>query len=329
MWHLIILVLLTALLGACLELGLRKNFVKRTNAYRDLNDEYGKLLSENEVLKKERFGLQKRLEQIMALYDVTKQICKSLEAEKVFVYFKEEVSKYIAISDCKFLNEAPELPEQNGNIVVPVKIPNRPLAYLAASGIKDEDKITFQILSQQFMLGIKRALLYQEVQELAITDGLTQVFSRRYYLERFAEEINRSKKFGYLFSCLMIDIDHFKNYNDRYGHLVGDAILKELSKVIKENIRQIDLMGRYGGEEFSIILPETDREQARLAAERIRQAIEERHIKAYDEDLKITVSMGVSEFPKHGKGINQLIDSADSALYKAKQAGRNRVCVYS
>jgi diguanylate cyclase (GGDEF)-like protein len=126
----------------------------------------------------------------------------------------------------------------------------------------------------------------------------------------------------------MIDIDHFKDYNDRYGHLVGDAILKEVSKSIKENIRQIDLSGRYGGEEFSIVLAETDKEQAQFVAGRIRQAIEYKCIRVYDEDLKITVSVGISAYPGDGKNAEELIDRADSALYQAKQEGRNRVCVY-
>ncbi len=328
MWHLMVLVLLTLLLYVWLKAGLHRNFVKKRNAVQDLKSEYDKLFAENTDLKTQCSALQKKLEQIMAIYDMTKQICRSLGADKAFVYFKEELSKHIEIRDCKFLKGAPGLPEDDGYTVVPLEIANNPIGYLVAGGIKEEDKTTFQILSQQFILGIKRALLYQKVQELAITDSLTQSFSRRYYLERFKEEIERSKKFGYPFSCLMIDIDHFKNYNDRYGHLVGDAILKELSKVIKENIRQIDLMGRYGGEEFSIVLTETDRLLASLAAERIRQAIESAHIRVYDEDLKITVSIGISEFPEHGKEINKLIDHADSALYKAKQTGRNRVCVY-
>jgi diguanylate cyclase (GGDEF)-like protein len=140
--------------------------------------------------------------------------------------------------------------------------------------------------------------------------------------------MERSKKFNYRFSCLMIDIDHFKDYNDRYGHLVGDAILKEVSKSIKENIRQIDLIGRYGGEEFSIVLTETDKEKAQFVAERIRQAIEYKSIRVYDEDLKVTVSIGICEYPADGKNARELFDKADAALYQAKQEGRNRVCVY-
>ncbi len=126
----------------------------------------------------------------------------------------------------------------------------------------------------------------------------------------------------------MIDIDYFKDFNDRYGHIVGDAILRELSRAIQENIRQIDLIGRYGGEEFSIILSETDKDVAGLAAERIRTAVQDKHIRVYDEELKITVSIGISTYPYDGKEIEKLIDKADSALYQAKQSGRNRVCAF-
>jgi len=126
----------------------------------------------------------------------------------------------------------------------------------------------------------------------------------------------------------MIDIDYFKDFNDRYGHIVGDAILRELSRTIQENIRQIDLIGRYGGEEFSIILSQTDKDAAQFVAERIRLAIQDKRIRVYDEELKITVSIGISTYPYDGKGIERLIDKADSALYQAKQAGKNKVCAY-
>jgi diguanylate cyclase (GGDEF)-like protein len=124
-------------------------------------------------------------------------------------------------------------------------------------------------------------------------------------------------------------VDHFKEFNDRYGHLVGDALLVETADTIKENLRQIDLLGKYGGEEFCVILTETDLDSAKFAAERIRQAIETKTVSVYDESLKITISIGISAFPDNAEDLNSLIDKADSALYKAKEQGRNRVCVYS
>jgi len=290
--------------------------------------EYEKLLEENKEFKAGSHSLQNTLEGIIALYDTTKEICKSLDVDKVFGHFKEELNKYISVKGCKLLKGESGLPDYAGYTLFPLKIQDELIGNLAVEGLRDEDKERFYILSQQFLLGIKRAILYEGVQALSIIDTLTNVFNRRYYLERFKEELERSLKFNYVFSCLMVDIDYFKSFNDRYGHIVGDAILRELSKTIQENIRQIDLMGRYGGEEFSIILSETDKDLAKLAAERIRRAIEEKSIKVYDEELKVTVSIGVSTYPQDGKGIDRLIDKADSALYKAKQAGRNKVCLY-
>ena len=123
----------------------------------------------------------------------------------------------------------------------------------------------------------------------------------------------------------MLDLDNFKSYNDRYGHLVGDALLSTVARIIKDNLRQIDIVARYGGEEFSIILPDTDKQEAEYVSSRLRQAIEKEHIRAYDEDLQITVSIGGSIFPKDTNDAQDLVDKADQALYHAKQAGKNQV----
>ena len=126
----------------------------------------------------------------------------------------------------------------------------------------------------------------------------------------------------------MVDIDYFKECNDRYGHLVGDAVLREVATVIKDNTRQIDIVGRYGGEEFSIILSETSKEGALNASERILKSVEGEKIKAYDEELNLTISIGISSFPQDAKVTQELIDKSDWSLYRAKETGRNRICVY-
>jgi diguanylate cyclase (GGDEF)-like protein len=328
MWNLIALILLTVFLYSWLRKTLNKRFSDKNKIYEKIKNEYDRLLEENAGLKTDTINLHNNLEQTIALYDITKQICRALDTDRVLSYFCEEMGKHIELTDCKFIRNETDLSAYNDYTILPLEIDKNSIGYLAVRGIKERDKDRFYILAQQFVLGIKRAILYQRVQELAITDSLTQISSRRYYLERLNEEIERSKKFHYHFSCLMIDIDHFKSFNDRYGHLVGDAILKEVAKLIKENIRQIDLFGRYGGEEFSIVLTETDKGQTQLVAERIRQAIEDRYIRAYDEELRVTVSIGISFFPENGKDIDVLIDKADLALYQAKQEGRNRVCVF-
>ena len=147
-------------------------------------------------------------------------------------------------------------------------------------------------------------------------------------MERFMEEYTRSQKFNHKLSFLMLDIDHFKECNDKFGHLVGDIVLMNVADEIKNNIRQVDLAGRFGGEEFAVILPETDKIGAELSAERLRSAIKNRVIKAYDETINATVSIGVATFPDDASRPEELIDRSDWSMYRAKQTGRNRVCTY-
>lgn len=293
-----------------------------------LKGEYDTLLAQNLKLKQENAELKKILEANKALYDITRHICSSLEADTVFKNFCEQLNKYVVLKDCLFLKEDADLSGYKDYTLLPLKINRGISGYLAAKGISDADKDKFHILAGQFILGIKRAILYQQVQELAITDSLTGVFSRRHYLSRLEEEINYSQKLKQPFALLMVDIDYFKKYNDHYGHLVGDAILKEVAATIKENLRQIDLIGRYGGEEFSIILSQTEERGGIYAAGRIRQAVEEKLFRVYDEDLKITVSIGMSIFPDDATESGGLIEKADASLYQAKQSGRNRLCVW-
>ena len=186
----------------------------------------------------------------------------------------------------------------------------------------------FLILSSQFALEIKKVLLYETVEKLAITDSLTGLYVRRYFSERLEEELHRSKRHKFKFAFLMIDIDDFKLCNDTYGHLVGDVVLKEMSRIIKEHLRAIDVVSRYGGEEFAVLLPETGPDGAILVAERLRKKIEENVFTAYDEKLKVTISTGVSIYPQDATEEKGLIEKADTALYTAKRSGKNIVCEY-
>lgn len=329
MWNIVILILLTIFLYGTSSYFLNKSFLKAQKRYLDAQSKYAGLRQENTEIEQENLNLEYIADQNVALYDITRELCKSLEEEKVFAIFKNQLSRYIGVSDCKFIREGAEPAKIDDNTVLPLKIDKHTLGYLVAGSVKQGDAEKFQILAQQFLLGIKRAILYQKVQAIAITDSLTGVFSRRYCLERFREEIERSKKFKHNFSFMMIDVDYFKNYNDKYGHLVGDAVLREVATTIKENIRQIDLVGRYGGEEFTVVLIESGKEQSKFVAERIRKAVEQKRIKVYDEDLRVTISIGVTTFPEDAGQAQSIIDKADQALYRAKEAGRNKVCLYS
>lgn len=168
-----------------------------------------------------------------------------------------------------------------------------------------------------------RALL----DKLSKTDILTEIANRRYLLERFKQELERAKRTGKPLCCLMLDIDYFKSVNDTYGHLKGDDVLRELSKILKESLRTYDIIGRYGGEEFLIILPDTDPENALKLAERIRLSTEESLADnaALPAGRRVTVSIGLTKANAADKDYETIIERADANLYRAKEKGRNRV----
>ncbi|NQT46225.1 MAG: diguanylate cyclase [Candidatus Omnitrophica bacterium] len=213
-------------------------------------------------------------------------------------------------------------------IAAPLVVGEKLVAALSMSNLppNDFDKIVIQ--ARQFALEIKKIQLYETIQHLAITDGLTNLFVRRHFIERFDEELRRSRRQKLRMVLLMLDIDHFKICNDRYGHLVGDAVLREISKIIRDSVREIDMVARYGGEEFAVLLPDTKKEEAAHVAERIRSAISLHEFKAYDELIRCTISIGVASYPSDSPTMESLIESADLALYKAKALGRDKVCLF-
>lgn len=170
------------------------------------------------------------------------------------------------------------------------------------------------------------------LEQMAITDPLTELYNRRYLLNRLHSEINHTFRYNESISCLMIDVDHFKNINDNFGHQAGDIILKEIALILKKTMREYDVPIRYGGEEFIIICPNTDKDGAISLADRIRVNIETAsfHIKDFG-NVKLTISIGVSSMSKKDqkgsvkKLATLLISSADNALYNAKARGRNRI----
>lgn len=173
-----------------------------------------------------------------------------------------------------------------------------------------------------------RALLYQRMELLATTDGLTGLNNHRNFQELLAKEIERSRRYKRPIALLLMDIDHFKKFNDTYGHPVGDLVLKEIARCIHKSIRINDIPARYGGEEFVVIVPETTEQGALVTAERIRTTIEEHVIDSLDRQLKVTVSIGISAYPEWAANQAELIDTADKALYTSKESGRNKVTLF-
>ena len=161
----------------------------------------------------------------------------------------------------------------------------------------------------------------QTIEKIAITDELTGLFNRRHLMSRFAEEFEKVKRLDTKLSCIIADIDHFKAVNDHYGHLAGDAMLREVSHRLKNIVRAYDIVGRYGGEEFLVILPDTGLADAKHFAERIRIHIKEKNIVS----AAITISLGVTEMRADDSSVDEVLKRADDNLYKAKNAGRDRV----
>lgn len=220
--------------------------------------------------------------------------------------------------------------------------PEIPVIFLTASGGVEDKIIGFESGGQDYIskpfhfeellarinvalkLNEKRIKAVRDAEaykNLSITDPLTQVSNRRYFDIKFKEELERASRTGYLLSCLMIDIDKFKKINDTYGHQTGDEVLKKVAATIKESIRAVDFVSRYGGEEFIVILSQTDLNGAAQMAERIRIAISNIKLPPIE---KITASIGAAT-----GNSKEIVSNADSALYKAKQNGRNRVEKYS
>jgi diguanylate cyclase (GGDEF)-like protein len=175
----------------------------------------------------------------------------------------------------------------------------------------------------------------ERLKHLGLTDPLTGVNNRRYFDQRLQEEVNRAQRQGYPLSCLFLDVDHFKRINDNYGHQAGDCVLREVAWRIKAQLRFVDVLGRYGGEEFAVLLVQTDKSNAAIIAERIRHSIAEQAFKPEGEDgapsLSATISIGIGALADCDRGAGteaasqQLVALSDQALYKAKETGRNRV----
>jgi diguanylate cyclase (GGDEF)-like protein len=180
---------------------------------------------------------------------------------------------------------------------------------------------------QKLLEEVKEKKIFQE---LALIDGLTKIYNRRYFDELLRQEINRSSRYKHFFSLLMIDVDNFKYFNDRYGHPFGDEILKELANIFNVKTRITDFAARYGGDEFAIIAPHTNKQDALLLATRIIDLISRRDFTIATKVIdKVTVSIGLATFGEDTNDKDDLLKRADAALYQAKRLGKNRVCLFS
>jgi diguanylate cyclase (GGDEF)-like protein len=227
----------------------------------------------------------------------------------------------------------PGLEGAHSEMAVPMISQGKTIGVLNAESRKvgafsEQDQKIFSILASSAAMSLENASLHQKMEELTIIDELTGIYNYRYFVQKLTNELKRARRYHQSLSLLMIDIDWFKRYNDNYGHLFGNLILSDLAKVIKICIRDTDVLIRYGGEEFVVILPQTEKEDARNIGERIRSKVEQAQFEEKEKKFKVslTVSLGVATFPENGTEPEELVRSVDQALYLAKGKGKNLIC---
>lgn len=192
---------------------------------------------------------------------------------------------------------------------------------------EQRDIFVLSLLSTYAALAIERTKLLENTQMLAITDGLTGLYNHRHFQGRLNEELARAQRYKHNLSLFFLDVDYFKQYNDLNGHIKGNEVLRLIAHLIRANQRQSDFAARWGGEEFAVIMPETNKQQALNSAERLRARVEEADFENKEKQPlgKITISVGIATFPDDGLTSEDLCQAADEALYKAKNTGRNCV----
>lgn len=229
--------------------------------------------------------------------------------------------------------EAPEYADTllAQKVNVPLKTEDKTIGVIALNGLPVDDAARRMLLALADLAAtaIAKTRLYERTQMLAMTDDLTGLYNRRGFFEFGQREFERARRFGRPLSCVMFDIDHFKNVNDSYGHNTGNQVLADLATNSREALREVDLLGRYGGEEFVVLLPESGIEGGLNAAERLRQRIASALFKTGRADLHLTISLGVAVLNELDTSLPHLIERADQALYSAKRNGRNRACLWS
>jgi diguanylate cyclase (GGDEF)-like protein len=196
------------------------------------------------------------------------------------------------------------------------------------SSLYSQDDLRFlTTISDLGAVALENGELFQRTRDLAIHDELTRLYTKGYFSERLKEECKKGLRQDITFSLLVLDIDYFKNYNDKFGHTSGDIVLKNLSHTMTDFLKDSNsIISRFGGEEFCIILPAKDKSGAYKIADELRVKIEKRKIILRKQETHVTISIGVASFPQDATDADELILRADKAMYEAKQKGRNRVC---
>jgi diguanylate cyclase (GGDEF)-like protein len=219
-----------------------------------------------------------------------------------------------------------------GQAVVPVHVENvGDMAVLATSTSGDYVSLLsmdiLETLRGHVQSALSNANKYDAIRRQVVTDHLTRLYNRRFFMNRAGEEIERSLRHQVALSVLMIDIDHFKDFNDTYGHATGDRVLQTVAQAIRDALRTTDICARHGGEEFAVLLPNTSGESAGFVADRVRRTLRDTRYTGLGlpPDVNITISVGVATCPRDATDLDELMELADKALYKAKACGRDQV----
>jgi len=211
-----------------------------------------------------------------------------------------------------------------GLVLAPVSAGSGPLGLIVLRGGTQNAESAGRFAGE-ISFALKRVMLFRQVEWLSLTDGLTGLWRRNALDEKIREELRRAAAFKTTMGFMIADIDHFKHLNDTYGHQFGDAVLRRVAQLLKEGVYETDFVGRYGGEEFGIVLPRADSAGVLRKAETIRARMEAEVFSQGLEKVRLTVSIGIAHFPRDGRAPEELVARADAALYAAKESGRNRV----
>jgi diguanylate cyclase (GGDEF)-like protein len=217
-------------------------------------------------------------------------------------------------------------------LAAPLKVRDAVLGVLVAVNRLDASPFdvrhlrVLSLLANQTAIAIENGKLYRRAEQLAVTDDLTQVYNYRFLKMALRREVKRAARFSQKFSLLMVDVDNLKTYNDQNGHLRGSEVLRSVAQILVREARSIDLVAKYGGDEFVVILPQTTREGACVLADRVKFSVETTAFPLVPPGT-ITVSLGVATYPENGITAGELLEAADIALYTAKQSGKNRVSI--
>ncbi|HNX81406.1 MAG TPA: sensor domain-containing diguanylate cyclase [Candidatus Omnitrophota bacterium] len=325
-----------------------KNIIERINQSLDLETLAETLCSISFSLIADEKGtcilyLVDKDTQSLSLYKTKKEDKKLVIKAKQGDIFDLWVSRHVSpllVEDVKkdFRFDLEKIPHQEHRpissvVIAPLISENKFLGIMRLdnprAGFYTQDDLRFLMtICDQGAIAIENSELYQKTQDLAIHDGLTGLYTKGYFLDRLNEEVKRSNRRHVAISLYMIDIDYFKNYNDKFGHSAGDVVLRNMSMILTETLQDVNpVIGRFGGEEFCVILTGVDKEKSAHLAKNLCEAVERTKVILRRQETNVTVSIGVASFPQDANDADELILKADRAMYDAKQQGRNRVIV--